>query len=110
MEHVQMAWDACVKTNKAYEELEGLMENESGLRRLVIKLMKAVCEERTATQMEIEQLRQESSIKAFYIQQLEKAKGNGHSCQLEKVENELIRLVNSTSDTLARVTQLRLSQ
>jgi hypothetical protein len=105
-----MSFDACVKTNKVYEELEGVMETQSDLRRLVMKLMKAVCEERTATQKEIEHLRQESSIKAFYIQQLEKGKVHGHSREIEKVENELIRLLNNTSDTLARVTQLRLSQ
>jgi len=108
----QMSLEACIKTNAAYKELDEVMEKKEGLHRLVLNLMKAVREEREATQKEIEQLRKESSVKAFYIQQLEKVRhmNHGHSDTLEKIENDLIRMLISTSDTLARVTQLRTTQ
>ena len=106
-----MSWDAGLKTNQVYEEINKFMEDEPrSLHALVMKLMKAVREERVATQKEFELLRQECSIKAFYIQQLEKAKSVNTDPALEKIENDLIKLVNTTSDTLARVTKLRTNQ
>ena len=110
-----MSWDAALKTNKVYEEINEFMEDEPrSLHALVLKLMNAVREERISTQKEFELLRQECDIKAFYIQQLEKANVEKAkvttSPALEKIENDLLRLLNTASDTLARVTHLRTTQ
>jgi hypothetical protein len=97
-------------TNRAYQWLEENMDHSRGTIKLVQDLMEAVKEERDATQKEIASLRHESSIKAHYIQELEKTKGVNQSIALEKIERDLIRLINSATDALADVTKLRSSQ
>lgn len=102
-----------IKTNSLYQQLEATMETEMcryGLHVLVRDLMRAVREERDATQKELAALREDSDIKAFYIKQLEKAKGMNTAPVLEKIERDLIRMLNSATDALADVTALRTSR
>ena len=102
-----------INTNAAYQNLEALIEKNVGMHDSVIRFMKAVGEERDATQKEIASLRHESEIKAYYIQQLEKVKCVHHTPTeevLEKIERDLLRLLNSATDALADVTKLRTSR
>ena len=92
-------------TNTAYQQLEATMDREAVLHERVLTLMKTVREEREAAQKEIASLRQECSIKAYYIGQLERARGVNPT--LEKIERDLMRMLNATTDALADVAALR---
>jgi len=105
-----MTTDAYLKTNHVWQKIETLMDKESpGLHASVKELLNAVKDEREKTSQEIASLKQECMIKAFYIKQLEKLKSVNNSQGVERVENDLINIMNLMTDTLARVTDLRMN-
>jgi ribosome-binding protein aMBF1 (putative translation factor) len=110
-----MTTDAYIKTNNVWQKIETILDRESGnygLHSAVRDLLNAVKEEREKTSQDIAALRHECMIKGFYIKQLEKVKGldnESHAHKLERLENDLMNVLNHTSDILARVNELRKS-
>ena len=105
-----MTTEAYLKTNQVWQKIETLMDNESpGLHASVKELLNAVKDEREKTSQEIASLKHECMIKAFYIKQLEKLKGVNNSQSVERVEHDIISIMNLMTDTLARVTELRMN-
>jgi hypothetical protein len=105
-----MTTEAYVKTNQVWQKIELILKTENGsygLHTTVRTLLEAVKDEREKTAQEIATLTHECMIKGFYIKQLEKLKGVNNNPNLERVERDLINILNHTTDTLARVTEMR---
>lgn len=101
------------KTNAVFQRLEAAIETEAGrygLHDVIEDLMKAIIEEREIAHMEMQSLRHESAIKAFYITELEKSKSLGPASKgptLSKLEKDLYRVLDSVTDSIHRIKSMQ---